>query len=100
MFCCPGFENHVLSAGERGIAILVEQTSHGILFEMQSRGVAYEDEVKLRSTPIDLKINVTCSVGMQYCPWCGRWLQELAKASPEAFIGLAKKHEKLRTPAI
>jgi len=97
MFCCPGFQNNVEAAGERGIAILVKVTSEGIMFVLQSRGIAFEDESKIRPMPSapDIKINVSCTTGLQYCPACGRRLQELVKASPRAFEELAQKHKKL-----
>lgn len=65
------------------------------MFLLQSRGIAFEDTGKIRPVPDypDIKINVSCETGLQYCPWCGRRLQELIEASPEAFAELAKKHK-------
>jgi hypothetical protein len=97
MFCCPGFENHVSLAGERGLAILVKQTSNGLSFDFQSRGVAYKDQGKLHPIPIDLNINIASSVGLLYCPWCGKKTKYMIESAPEFFADLAKKHEEMLT---
>lgn len=93
-FCCPGFQHRVADAGQRGVAVLVVNTPEGISFRLQSRGIAFEDEKKIGPMPgaPDMKINVSCEVGLQYCPFCGRRLQDLVKASPKAFEELADKH--------
>ena len=95
MFCCPGFQNSIQAAGQRGLAILVHKTSSGGMFLFQSRGIALEDVGKIRPNPSapDMKINVSSETGLQYCPWCGRRLQELIEASPEAFEELAREHK-------
>ena len=77
--------------------MVVHKTSAGIIFFIQSRGIAFEDVGKIRPIPIDIKINVASDVGMQYCPFCGRKLQELVIASPEFFDDLAENHKKLQT---
>ncbi len=99
MFCCPGFQNGIEAAGQRGLAILVHRTSSGIMFLFQSRGIAFEDVGKIRPNPTapDIKINVSSESGLQYCPWCGRQLRELIAASPEDFEELAKKHKSFYT---
>jgi hypothetical protein len=94
MYCCDGLQNLVLSAGERGIAVLVFVATNGIRFVLQSRGVAFEDEDKLRPAPIDIKINIACCSGLRFCPYCGRALGELARESPEFFESLAEHHSK------
>lgn len=98
-FCCPGFQNNIQAAGERGIAVLVVRTAEGIRFRLQSRGIAFEDESKIGPMPgsPDIKINVSCSTGLQFCPACGRRLQELVTAAPGFFDDLAEKHKKLQT---
>jgi len=96
IFCCSGLQHRIEAAGQRGIAILVHKTSSiGIAFLLQSRGIALEDVSKIRPTPSapDIKINVSSEVGLQYCPTCGRRLQELVEASPEAFDDLAEEHK-------
>ena len=102
IFCCPGFQHRVGDAGQRGIAVLAVKTSEGIRFRLQSRGIAYEDESKIHPMPDspDIKINVSCESGLQFCPFCGRMLQELVKASPQAFEELAEKHKKFYSAGI
>lgn len=96
MFCCPGFQNLVSNAGQRGISALAKKSNEGIVFVLQSRGIAFDDEGKLGPMPgaPDMKINISCTTGLQYCPICGRWLQELIEASPPAFEKLAQAHRK------
>jgi len=96
MFCCPGFQNSVANAGQRGVAALVKESVEGLVFVQQSRGIAFEDEGKIRPMPSapDIKINVSCTTGLRYCPACGRRLQELIEASPRAFQKLAEEHKK------
>jgi hypothetical protein len=100
MFCCEGFENLVGCAGERGIAALVRRTPDGLKFVLQSRGVAYADEGNLRPMPIPVNVNIACSVGLSYCPYCGTRLQQLVESAPHFFGRLAEKHEKLHTVQI
>jgi hypothetical protein len=97
MFCCGALESYVSAAGERGIAVLVEQTGTGLMFVLQSRGVAYKDEAKLGPLGVDLQINIASSTGMSFCPWCGVTLADLATASPEAFAEIARQHLKFKT---
>jgi hypothetical protein len=97
MFCCAPLQNHVTAAGSRGLAVLVRKTPEGIRFLLQSRGVAFEDVGKLRPMPgsPDLKINIVCDTGLQFCPWCGQRLQELVKIAPEGYDDLAEAHKPL-----
>jgi hypothetical protein len=99
IFCCAGFQHRVEAAGQRGIAVLVHKTSSGIMFLFQSRGIAFEDTSKIGPMPgtPDIKINISCEAGLQYCPWCGRLLQELIEVSPKAFDELAEKHKMFYT---
>lgn len=102
IFCCPGFQNLVGDAGQRGLAAVVIKTPEGIRFRLQSRGIAFEDVGKIRPMPDypDMKINVACESGLQFCPFCGRRLQELIKASPQAFETMAEKHKQFRTLSV
>ena len=95
IFCCSGFQHRVADAGQRGIAVLVVNTSQGIRFRLQSRGIAFEDESKICPMPgaADMRINVSCEMGLQHCPFCGHKLQDLVKASPKAFDELVEKHK-------
>jgi hypothetical protein len=95
MFCCPGFQNSVANAGQRGIAALAKRTGEGVVFVLQSRGIAFDDERRIGPMPgaPDIKLNVSCTTGLRYCPVCGRRLQELIEASPRAFLKLAEQHK-------
>lgn len=101
MHCCYGLQNHMASAGQRGISILVFKVPDrdDIWFVLQSRGVAFEDEEKLgpipaKLAPIPYSINIsTCGV-IKFCPNCGRRLQDLVEASREAFLRMAEEHKK------
>src|SRR5687768_8699981 len=94
MFCCSSLADRIESAGSRGLSIVIERAADGFKFLLQSRGVAYEDVPKLRPMPIDIHINVAQDVGLGYCPWCGRRLQELVTKNPDGFADLATRHEK------
>ncbi len=93
IFCCPGFQHRIGDAGNRGVAVLVRKTPEGIRFLLQSRGIAFDDESKIHPMPVEININVSCEIGLQFCPFCGRRLQELIKAAPKAFDDLAEKHK-------
>src|SRR5438445_763482 len=94
IFCCVGFQHRIEAAGQRGIAVLVIKRPE-IIFLLQSRGISFEDVSKIGTMPgaPDIKINVCCDTGLRYCPWCGKPLQKLVKASPQAFEELAEKHK-------
>jgi len=92
-FCCPGFQDAIEEAGHRGIAAVVAKTSVGILFLLQSRGIAFDDVSKLVAPAVN--INVSSDIGFRYCPWCGKELTELVEAAPKVFDELAEKHQKL-----
>jgi hypothetical protein len=95
MYCCSGLENRVLNAGKRGIAIVVLQESDGDLhFFLQSRGIAFEDESRIKPLDIEIKINISAEVGLRHCPFCGRMLKDLIRENREFFAELSKEHEK------
>lgn len=89
MFCCAGFENLVRAAGERGIAALVREEPDRLMFMLQSRGIAFEDERKKIRTDSEFIINVSCNVGMRFCPFCGTQLRDLVDRNPKGFRELA-----------
>jgi hypothetical protein len=93
MTCCYGFQNLIDNAGKRGIAALVRPTHKGIEFLLQSRGIAFDDESKLKPSSNDLIVNVEFTIGLRYCPFCGQSLEELVKESPEKFAKLADDHK-------
>ncbi len=96
MYCCPGFQHSVANAGRRGIAAHAKKVGAEVVFVLQSRGIAFDDECKIRPRPgaPDIMINLSCHMGLRYCPVCGRRLQELVAASPRAFLKLAENHKK------
>ena len=101
MYCCSGFRNLLSCAGARGHAILACQVSAGdVGFLLQSRGLAFGDEVKLRPVDIDVKINISAEIGLRFCPFCGRNLEELVHEHPDFYVKMAKDHAKLVPPAI
>ncbi|TWT61735.1 hypothetical protein Pan54_24720 [Rubinisphaera italica] len=94
-YCCTGFRNMLACAGERGNAVVVWVDSGGELrFLHQSRGVAFEDESKLKPAEMDVVINISAEVGMRYCPTCGRLLEKLVVEHRDFYSNLAKEHEK------
>jgi hypothetical protein len=98
MYCCTGFRNLLSCVGERGHAVIACEVSPGqVRFLLQSRGLAFGDEKKWKPVPIDVKINVSAEIGLQFCPFCGRKLEELVHESPEFFNNLAKEHAKFLT---
>jgi hypothetical protein len=95
MICCPGFQHLLDAAGQRGIAALVRRTHDDIGFLLQSRGIAFGDEQKLKPmSSTDLVINLEFTIGLRFCPFCGRRLGELVEASPEEFEKRAGDHKK------
>ena|SRR5438128_1891844 len=102
MYCCTGLKNLVSSAGDRGLAILArEQSPNRIGFVIQSRGLAFGDEAKWKPVSVEVIINIDCTMGLLFCPFCGRRLDDLVEESPEFFNDLAAKHKKFlaSTPA-
>jgi hypothetical protein len=94
MYCCDGFSNLIMAAGERGNAALAVEKRGRLYFLLQSRGVAFEDESKLRPASIEVTINIASCTGLRFCPFCGRKLEELIQDSPDFFENLAAHHEK------
>ncbi len=96
MFCCSGFENLVSYAGDRGHSIVVWLNhKQEPCFFMQSRGFPFGDEKKFSAVDInvDVKINVSAEIGIRYCPFCGRLLEEMVNDNLSFFVDLAKQHE-------
>jgi hypothetical protein len=95
MFCCEGFRNLASLAGQRGLAILVRENFEGkMIFVFQSRGIAFDDVAKWKAVPIDIMINVDAVVGLRFCPFCGRKVEQLVQESPEFFRDLMLEHKK------
>lgn len=94
--CCTGFKNLLSHAGERGNAVVVWiDSGRELRFLLQSRGISYEDEPKLKPAKMDVVINISAEIGMRYCPFCGRFLEELIKRHRDFYANLAKEHAKL-----
>jgi hypothetical protein len=102
MFCCRGFEILIETVGQRGISALIYDTPNGFRFGLQGRAVSKEDELFLSKnpspTPLPTKGNVSLSatIGLNYCPFCGRDLQTLITSSTKKrFQVLAEEHKKI-----
>jgi hypothetical protein len=86
MYCCLGFENLIGKAGQRGAAaIVVWRGVKKLSFLLQSRGVAYEDEALMVPMPVPITVTKSSTIGLQYCPFCGRRLKELLNAAPAEY---------------
>jgi hypothetical protein len=94
MFCCAGLENLFNAAGERGIAAMVREEPDRLMFMLQSRGIAFEDEQKKIQTDSELIVNISCNIGMLFCPFCGTRLKDLVARDPKAFHELASRQRK------
>ena len=91
------------AAGERGLAVVVEDQPDELAFWLQSRGIAFADESVGRADPIvrsDLHVNVSTFSRIRYCPWCGDSLVATAALAPEAFARFAAAHRKLAPPPL
>jgi len=100
IFCCPGFEALISNAGKRGVAVIVVwRKPGGLKFLLQSRGIAHDDEALFKPMPLPLYINISSTVGLRYCPSCGKRLQELVDSAPEEFTELAKIHKDFESVA-
>ena len=97
MYCCPGFEHLIGDAGERGLSAIVVKAPDRFRFKLQSRGVSFLDRNKLaheKERQLGVTVNLECETGLQYCPFCGTRLEDLAKQHVEAFQLLADSHRK------
>lgn len=93
MFCCSGFENLVSCAGDRGNSIVAWLNHDGVpCFFIQSRGFPFGDEKKFDAVDLAVEINVSAEIGIRYCPFCGRLLQEVVDKHLTFFVDLAKEH--------
>jgi hypothetical protein len=68
-WCCVGFEAAYQAAGERSIAVIVDESSDSKgEFFLQARTFDIGTEPQLNLTvPMSLAIQT----GLQFCPWCG-----------------------------
>ena len=99
MFCCYGFQNLIDSAGERGIAAVIQKKPNRLRFLLPSKGIDFADESKIKSNSDshledNYRINISCTTGLQFCPFCGKKLQELIDLYSDEFEIIAQKHSK------
>jgi hypothetical protein len=73
-WCCAGFQAACQAAGERSIAVLIDEDDQGNPeFFLQARAFDAGTEPELNvATPMSLVIQK----GLQFCPWCGTRLQQ------------------------
>lgn len=94
-YCCFGLRNLLASAGERGLAAIVELNYNGVpRVRLQSRGVSFDEQSKLRPSDFEATINICCTLGIVYCPFCGNLLEDLIAYKYDVFLALAKLHRK------
>jgi hypothetical protein len=93
--CCEAFSFLLADAGVRGLSAIVTKGATGFSFLLQCRGVDYRDMSKLAGRPIaiDVSINVSGSVVIRHCPFCGENLRKLAKRAEPLLARLAIEHE-------
>jgi len=95
MFCCQGLANLIANAGRRGLSVLVVKTSTGLNMMFQCRSIDVTDESKL--VPIPFDINLTCEIGLQFCPFCAAPIREAITKNLQAFAELADVHQMLQS---
>jgi hypothetical protein len=76
------------------MAVIVTRVPDLLIFSLQWRAVAVSDEARLRVTSADVRVNLVFSTGILYCPWCGRDLKALVRATPAKFEELARSHQR------
>ena len=99
MFCCDGLKNLIGNAGQRGTAVLVYNTPQGIRFNLQSRAITREAELRFTAAPTPLPfgdhMTISANIGLNYCPFCGMRLQRLVTwRTKKQFEALAEVHKK------
>jgi hypothetical protein len=73
-WCCVGFEAAYQAAGERSIAIVVDEDDEGNAeFFLQARTFDIGTEPHLK---LNVPMSLTTQTGLQFCPWCGVHLQK------------------------
>ena len=97
MFCCLGFKNLIENAGHRGLAALVVNTSKGLAIEVQGRSVDADDMSKLvPSEAVPVQLRIATDIGMRFCLFCGKPVQDMIEREYEAFRQLAADQERFQ----
>jgi hypothetical protein len=96
MFCCHTFKDLIANAGKRGLSVVVGEIGGRVSFTLQSRSIAYNDLARVKTAQSQFPENVTLAVGLmiQYCPSCGRNLDELAVEQVANLEQLACDHSR------
>jgi hypothetical protein len=81
-------------AGERGLSAVVASLPEGLFMMLQSRGVNFEDKEKIEGGTSGLSsfINLSETLAIKYCPFCGKRIEELVMSSHDEFQVLSEKH--------
>jgi hypothetical protein len=91
-FCCRRFKELIDRAGQRGLAAVVHRYgANPLKFLLQSRGIAHQIEEEPKKISPGIVINVQTLPRIDYCPFCGKHLQELLNATPVEYEELATK---------
>jgi hypothetical protein len=70
-WCCAAFKGRYDAAGERDLAIIVDQLSGDYVFILQHRALEPGDPgPKGHSSPI----TIVGEIQINFCPWCGQRL--------------------------
>jgi hypothetical protein len=93
LLCCDRLQSSLANAGQRGIAVVVRRLPEFFIFYLQSRAVAFGEGEGLLHHRLEARINLVSTVGIRFCPWCGRRLDDLAETEPAVFAELAKCHQ-------
>jgi hypothetical protein len=93
--CCDPFSGLLADAGRRGLAIIVRRDRDGLSFDLQSRGIDHRDRAKLVPIPgaPDVFVNLSMSVAIKHCPFCGQRLSRLVRHARATHERLADEHE-------
>lgn len=80
-WCCAAFENHYQMAGERSIAVLIDENSEKQPeFLLQARAFDRDHEPVIN---ISVPMSLVIEAGLQFCPWCGvslrKWYSKHAR---------------------
>jgi len=73
-WCCSAFEGWYSQAGHRGVGMLAGKSSEGDPeFFIQFRAIEDGEEL---TVGLPNAILIQTQLGIRYCPWCGRELEQ------------------------